>query len=208
VIVAKLFLWPLLLWLVATRRYAHAAAAVVGGALATLAAWAVLGFAGMRDYLHVLRVLSDVEQSRGYSPIALGLSLGLSSGAARALALVVGAVAVLGIFVLARRPDGERLSLTATIAAALLLSPIVWLHYMVLLLVPLALSRPRLSAAWLVLPIPFWFATTNGQSHGHVALIVVTMVTAAAVLLVGARETWAIPRPALRRARAAASAAR
>ena len=36
------------------------------------------------------------------------------------------------------------------LAAALAASPIVWMHYFLLLLVPLALARPRLSALWLV----------------------------------------------------------
>ena len=49
------------------------------------------------------------------------------------------------------------------IAAALVLSPIVWRHFFVLLLVPLALSRPRFDAAWLI-PIGFWVGdgTFNG----------------------------------------------
>jgi len=90
--------------------------------------------------------------------------------------------------VLARRRDGDRLSLGAAIAAALLLSPIVWLHYFVLLLVPLALARPRLSAAWILLPLPFWFATANGQSHGRAPLIALALATAAAMLVTSARE--------------------
>src|SRR5262249_5046609 len=40
--------------------------------------------------------------------------------------------------------------LTLAIAAALAASPIVWVHYFLLLLVPLALTQPRLSALWLV----------------------------------------------------------
>ena len=40
------------------------------------------------------------------------------------------------------------------LAAALAASPIVWVHYFLLLLVPLALIRPRLSLLWFV---PFAF---------------------------------------------------
>jgi hypothetical protein len=68
----------------------------------------------------------------------------------------------------------------------LLLSPIVWLHYFVLLLVPLALARPRLTAAWVILPLPLWFSSANGQSHGHVGAIVLALVTASAILLASA----------------------
>jgi hypothetical protein len=34
------------------------------------------------------------------------------------------------------------------LAAALVMTPILWLHYLVLLFVPIALVRPRLSALW------------------------------------------------------------
>jgi len=41
------------------------------------------------------------------------------------------------------------------IGEALVLTPVAWLHYYVLLAVPLALSRPEFSAIWL-LPIVLW----------------------------------------------------
>ena len=46
-------------------------------------------------------------------------------------------------------------ALTLCLAAALAASPIVWMHYFLLLLVPLALIRPRLSPLWLV-PFAYW----------------------------------------------------
>jgi hypothetical protein len=155
----------------------------------TLGSWALLGFAGLADYPHLLRILAEVEQAEGYSPIALGLSLGLPVGTARGFAVVLGGLVLAGAFVLARRRDGDRLSLTASIAASLLLSPIVWLHYFVLLLVPLALARPRLTAAWVLLPLPFWFSTTNGQSHGHAGAIVLALAAASAILLASASRS-------------------
>jgi len=207
VVVAKVFLWPLAVWLVATRRYAAAGAAAAGGVVVTAASWAVLGFAGLRDYVHVLRILADVEQEKGFSAVALGLSLGLPPGVARSVALVLGAVALVGVFVLARRPDGDRLSLVAAVGAALLLSPIVWLHYFVLLLVPLAISRPRFTPLWLVLPLPFWFASASGQSQGHPELILLGLFTAALILLLSAQRTVSLPRLVLRRSTAAAPVA-
>jgi hypothetical protein len=55
----------------------------------------------------------------------------------------------------ARAPSSEqdecdRLSLTFALAAGFVLTPILWLHYLVLLVVPIALARPRLSALWFV----------------------------------------------------------
>ena len=65
----------------------------------------------------------------------------------------------IGLLALAWR----RRSLGLAIAAALCLSPIVWRHFFVLLLVPLALSRPRFDAVWLI-PIGLWVGdgTFNG----------------------------------------------
>ena len=50
-------------------------------------------------------------------------------------------------------------------AATLALSPIVWLHYLVLLLVPLAIMRPRFSAIWL-LPVLLWVSPKPGYAEG------------------------------------------
>ena len=66
--------------------------------------------------------------------------------------------------VLARQGDEPR-SFTCAVAATLALSPIVWLHYLVLLLVPLAISRPRFSVIWL-LPILLWSSPRPGYAEG------------------------------------------
>jgi hypothetical protein len=44
--------------------------------------------------------------------------------------------------------DRDIAVLTLALAAALAASPIVWVHYFLVLLVPLALTRPRLSPLW------------------------------------------------------------
>ena len=88
----------------------------------------------------LLRVLADAEQGRGYSLVAAGLALGLGPGAARAAAVAVGAGLIALCWREGRRGFDER-SLALALAAALALSPIVWLHYFVLLLVPIALAR-------------------------------------------------------------------
>ena len=94
----------------------------------------------------------------------------MSDGAARAVTVLAG-VAVL---VLA----WHRRSLGLALAAALVLSPIVWRHFFVLLLVPLALSRPRFDAVWLI-PIGLWVGdgTFNGapwQTASVLALVTLT----------------------------------
>ena len=154
-IVVKLFLWPLLVWLVVTRRWRAAVGAVAAAATAALAGWAVLGFAGLETYPLLLRRLSDVFAAHSVSLYAEATDVGLSSAAATVASSAVG-LALLGLaFVLARRRDGDRRSLAAALAATIALSPIVWPHYLVLAFVPIALVQPRLGWLWAV-PLATW----------------------------------------------------
>src|SRR4029079_4280335 len=57
---AKFFLWPVVVWLAATRRMLAALSACVVGTAALAASWAVIGFAGLADYPHMLGRLEDI----------------------------------------------------------------------------------------------------------------------------------------------------
>ena len=165
-VVSKVFLWPLGLWLLVTGRVRSAFAAAGLSLAAVLAGWAALGFAGLADYPRLLSLLSELLQGEGYSPVALALSLGAPESAAKLLAYAAGAAAVAACVALGRRPRSEQADLAtlcAALAAALLLSPIVWSHYLTVLFVPIAVVRPRLSGLWLV-PLVLWF--TPAQSDG------------------------------------------
>jgi Glycosyltransferase family 87 len=146
----KVFLWPLVVWLAATRRWRAAVWAVAVAAALVLGSWAVIGFDGMADYPDLLRRLSDVEAVNSYSAYAMLVTLGLSSTLAH-LAVTAAAVGllVLGWRVARHGADGDRRALTFAMAAGVVLTPILWLHYLVLLVVPIALARPRLSLLWL-----------------------------------------------------------
>jgi len=191
----KPFTWPLAVWLAATRRV-RAAILAVGLALAlALASWLVVGLDGLREYPDLLRRLSELEADRSYSLVAVADAAGLGNAAGATLSIVVGA-ALLGLALLLGRrtgADADRRALTASIAAALALSPIVWIHYLVLLLVPLALARPRFSPLWLVLLAPLapralgW--EPKGWPEGDVASIAVVLGTAGVVLVATLRPT-------------------
>jgi alpha-1,2-mannosyltransferase len=149
-IALKLFVWPLLVWLAATRRWAAALGAALVAAVLALGSWAAIGFDGIADYPDLLRRLADVEAGNSYSAYAILVTLGLPSGLAR-LAVAVGAAGLLALaWRAARDADGDRRALTLALAAGFVLTPILWLHYLVLLVVPIALARPRLSVLWLV----------------------------------------------------------
>ena len=194
--VLKLFLWPVAVWLVATRRW-RAAFVCVGVAVGLLlGGWTVIGFAGLHSYPKLVHVLEQVEGPVSYSTVAL---LGLTGGAETAATVVFSLLAIGAIWVAARGPDGDRRALAVAVAASLFVTPLLWLHYLLFVYVPIALYRPRLSGLWFV-PLLLW-ATPTTHSHGitsriAIALAVLALV-AARTVFAGARvsRAAAVPRP-------------
>jgi alpha-1,2-mannosyltransferase len=195
-VVTKIFLWPLAIWLVATRRFRTAVTTVVVGIALTIGSWGVIGFSGMLDYPHWLGRAAGMYEARSYSPLGLFEALGLSRGSARLGVALLALGALAAIVVAARGKDGDRRSFVVALGACLLLSPIVWLHYLVLVFVPIALYRTRLSAAWLV-PFAYWLLPGQ-ESGGSVANFAVMFgLTAAAVTLAIREPRERTPEPVL-----------
>jgi hypothetical protein len=192
VVVTKIFLWPLGVWLIATRRYRAAVTTAILGVVALFGSWGVLGFSGLRDYPSRLGNIAGLEQDKSYSPFALFRSLGLSTGSTRVAVLGLTLVALFAIFAAARSDDGDRRSFVVALITGLLASPIVWLHYLVLLVVPLSLYRPRLSMAWFI-PVAYWFLPGQ-ESHRSAANIAIMMGLTALTLLLA---MWRRREPAL-----------
>jgi len=147
-IAAKLFVWPLVVWLLLTRRFRAAAWAVTTSAALVLGAWALIGFEGFRDYPKLLRVVQDVYAERSISVSTVAGALGASVSLAVAVASIVGIVCLGVAAWLVRRPDGDRRAFGVVVAACVLASPIVWPNYAALLFVPIAIMWPRLAPAW------------------------------------------------------------
>jgi hypothetical protein len=167
-IMLKLFLWPLLVWLVITRRSRTALVACAIAACTTAAAWTVIGFSGIFQYPHLLSLLSRVESTIAFSPFALLVSAGASSTVATAGALLLGG-AVLGVAWKYRtRPAGDRYAFSLCLLAGLVMSPIVWSHYFALLYVVIPLFSPRLSWRWLA-PAVLWPISDPAQSAAQIA---------------------------------------
>src|SRR5581483_6017626 len=130
VAVAKLFLWPLGLWLLVTRRYRAAATAIGVALLSTLLAWALIGFAGLRAYPTLLSRLTGLVGPNSYSLYALGRALGLGAAVSQYVPALLAVALVLGA-----RKRSDAAVLTAAVAACLIATPILWTHYLVLLAV-------------------------------------------------------------------------
>jgi alpha-1,2-mannosyltransferase len=192
-VVLKLFLWPLVAWLAMIRKVRAAVAASVAAVALTLVSWAAIGFEDMGEYPRLLRELVDLEGENSYSAYAVLRTIGLPDLPAQAITIGCGLLLLALAWREANaggrsRLERDRRSLTLVLAAALVLTPILWLHYLGLLLVPIALARPRLSALWLA-PLAFtvfelldWY---RGWPRGDAeALLSVVAVTA--VVFVGA----------------------
>lgn len=189
VVATKLFLWPLLIWLMATRRLKTAATTVVLGVVVVVGSWAVLGFDGLLDYPQQLSRTAGVEQTKGYSAFPLLRSLGLSSNAAHAVIVALAIVLVAGIFAATRARDGDRRAFVWALGAALVLTPIMWPHYLVLLFVVVALFRPHLSVAWIV-PYLYWvlpYWVVPGPNSHLWSILIASAVTLLVALAIVAR---------------------
>lgn len=198
VVTAKLFLWPVWFWLVRTRRWRAASVAVAASLIAVVAAWAAIGFAGLRDYPALLGRLTRLEGPHSFSTYSLGRAFGAGDARAAHVTYALGLVAL--AFALRFVRDDAR-SLAVLLGVAFVATPILWPHYLVLLFVPLALASRTFTRAWL-LPVVLW-ADTTAWSGGSAWRIAGELVIAALAVAVALRPPSGQERPvapAVRRA--------
>jgi hypothetical protein len=141
-------------WLV--RRKWRAAIATVAGLLAiVLVSLPFVGLGPWLQYAQVLRNVSDVlGVQRNLDFGSTALSLGVSPEASN-LFLIGGYVVALGAIVFSLRRDRE-ISYVVTLMATLLLTPLLWDHYLTSLIVPAALVAARGRRLGIVLPLLGW----------------------------------------------------
>ena len=145
----KLFVWPIGLWLLATRRYAAFGWAVVSGIVFNIVGWTVIGFDQIAPYERLVRTDTRIWELRSYNLITLGQINGMGRTAAYVLQFFVAAIIATACVVIARRGNDQS-ALVISIGLCFAAAPIIHLHYFALLVVPLAVARPRLSPIWLL----------------------------------------------------------
>jgi hypothetical protein len=182
IVALKLFFWPLLVWLVATRRYRTAAWTAAASLAFVFVPWAGIGFAGLGDYIHLLRVVAHQEGADSYSLAALVHYAVPSWTAAVAVETLAGLCVVALALVVGRR-GRDRDAFVLAILAMLVFTPLLEIHYFAVLLVVVALYRPRFGAAWLA-PLLIWGATeaNNGAGLNRVHVSVAVAATLALVM--------------------------
>jgi len=185
---AKLLLWPVFVWMIATRRLRAVALAALIGTVVTFAAWTAIGFDGLRTYPDLLQRLSEIQAERSYSIVGMVATLGLGSTVGNILTVVVGLALLTACVLFARRSDDAR-SFVCAVVATLAVSPIVWLHYLVVLLVPMAILRRRFSALWL-LPILLWASPRPGYAEGFQTFLPALVASILIGILLARPRVW------------------
>jgi hypothetical protein len=179
----KLFLWPLGLFFLATRRYSTVAYSALAFATLNAAAWLVLGVDEIPRYRATVQNFSRLREEAGYSVVGFVERLGGDRATAYAVMFALVAFALVACVALARRGQ-EQGAFILGVAASLLSTPIMWFHYLAFLIVPLALRYPRLHPLW-VLPVGLWFCTRGVNPHTWqvgIVLILGTILIAAALI--------------------------
>jgi hypothetical protein len=178
-IVAKLLAWPLLLWLLFTRRWRAAATAAAGAIALLTASWAAIGFVGLRGYPQELRLDARAFGERTHSLVAFATSLGASYAVGELVAAMI-VIALLAWTWHCASSGADLQAFAAATAAGIYASPVVHPHYLLVLLVVLAAASPRPSWMWLLLPA-LWLSPGE-PAHSPLQLCLAVLASLLVVL--------------------------
>lgn len=189
VAVTKLFLVPLILWLVISRRYRATLAAGLTFVVVLVGGW-TLGPLGPLDYVRMLVVLQAHESSHSWALVSLIRGLGLAARPAQAAAALVVGGLLAAAAVACRRGGAETIAFAAAVVASLLLSPIVWSSYVLILVAPLLAAATGELALAAYTAVSWVMVIPDGAGAGAIAVgaALVGMLAAAAVLAFRARR--------------------
>lgn len=180
----------ILAWALLTRRFG---AVIVGGAVLVVLALASVALAGVEawaDFLTLIRTVSDpITTEHNFTPGAIAFQMGVPEATATLIQFVSTAAVALAFLVAIRGCSAEASYLVAVITSQLV-SPILWDHYAMLLLLPVAylLSAGR----WWALAIPLVTAWPLVDVTPPIAYPIVFWLTLVAVAVAG-RNASTVP---------------
>lgn len=172
------FVWALL-----TQRWAAVAVGVAALAVLSVAATVLAGPGIWSDFVTLVRQVGDpIATGHNFTPGAMAYQLGVPTGVAATIQLI-STVVVLGAVVAASRMATAEAGYLVAVIASQLLSPVLWDHYAMLLLLPVA----YLCAAgrWWALAIPLVTATPLLDVTPPIVYPIVFFVALGATLGVG-----------------------
>ena len=172
------FVWALL-----THRFRAVVVGIVVLAALSAGATILAGATAWSDFLLLLRTVSDpIATERNLTPGAVAYQLGASTTFASAVQLV-STICLVGAFLSAIRWAEDEASYLVAMIASQLVSPILWDHYAMLLLLPVAylLSAGR----WWAITIPLATAWPLVGLTPPIAYPIVMWAALIATLLVG-----------------------
>jgi alpha-1,2-mannosyltransferase len=183
------------IWAALTRRWnalvVGVAVLVVAAAVATL----VTGGLGVwTDYITLVRNVSDpIATPHNFTPGAVAYQAGVPAAVAAAIQLVSSVAAVVAVVWAAMRTSAAA-SYLATVTASQLLSPVLWDHYAMLLLLPVAYLLGN--RQWWAAAIPLATSATLLFSVPAAVYPIAFWLTLVGVLIVGWRQCRLEPVPA------------
>jgi alpha-1,2-mannosyltransferase len=181
----------LLAWLLLTRRLLAAGVATIASAALVVVPWAAIGFEGLRSYPRLLDRLDEVY-GPGTDALPTALAwLASSDNARRGICLAAALLLLALAFRLRKRANGDLCVFATTVGASIVAVPIVWPHYLALLLVPLAIARPRPDPAW-ALPYALPVVLAIDAREARAAAFIVLALAMIAVAL----HRGSMPHPA------------
>lgn len=151
-------LQPVLLfgWMIVTRRWRTLAVGLVAVAVAAAVTTVVAGSAAWSDYVALLgRVTQPITTPQNLTVGAIAYRAGASLDAATVIQwAAIAATLAATVFAWVRR--GSATGLLVGVVASQLLSPVLWSHYAMLLLLPVALLLQRRQWWAAAIPIVTW----------------------------------------------------
>ncbi len=138
------------------------------------------------DYLALLRNVSDpISTPHNFTPGAVAYQLGLPSGLATTIQLL-SSIAAVGLLILVALRGSSAASYLVAVTASQLLSPVLWDHYAMLLLLPVAYLLDR--RQWWAVLVPLATAVFLIGVTPAPAYPIAFWVTLVALVVIGLRE--------------------